>query len=581
MLKENRDEIPEILNTIENDYSKIYLIGKGQYAFLVEQYFRMNQNIILEKLLESDFKETDGKLFLNREVSGDEIIVFADERLEKPVIGQNRKGFQTFYFSRFYHNVIKTTENLQDIDQNIIPKLLNSGVHVIKVYVPDLDRLHGKEQIKMSMHIWSAIRHVSSDMFDFLRRKKEHTEFLKKETGLLSNDNSKGYSLMYGNGQYINFDNGFRRTTGNPPGDINQIYFFGPCFIRGLGCTDDCTIPSLIQKRVGKQYRVLNYGSEFQTVCYIMRMLEYKVNDMVIIFSPDRKSADKKVDDRLIEMDLTDVFNRVPHIERHIFDLPVHFDKTIQNEIVNAICEKIVSSEGGLKSQPVEKGKKVIFGPRVRRAPDLKWEKNEAFHLWICEMQSRFPIDCQKIRGAIVMNCNPFTNGHRYLIETASKQVDELIIFVVEEDKSVFQFEDRIRLVKLGTEDLANVIVAESGKYMISSSTLPGYFDKSKLQDTYLDAGNDLMLFTKIAQNLNISVRFVGEEPLDQFTEQYNRSMESILTRYGIQFVEIPRKMEGNDVISASRVRAMLLEKNWKEIEKMVPKTTYDFLLNM
>ena len=33
--------------------------------------------------------------------------------------------------------------------------------------------------------------------------------------------------------------------------------------------------------------------------------------------------------------------------------------------------------------------------------------------------------------GAIVMNCNPFTMGHRYLIETAASQVDRLYVFVL------------------------------------------------------------------------------------------------------------------------------------------------------
>ena len=40
--------------------------------------------------------------------------------------------------------------------------------------------------------------------------------------------------------------------------------------------------------------------------------------------------------------------------------------------------------------------------------------------------------------GAVVMNCNPLTLGHRYLIEQALKQCDYLMIFVVQEDKSFF-----------------------------------------------------------------------------------------------------------------------------------------------
>ncbi len=177
------------------------------------------------------------------------------------------------------------------------------------------------------------------------------------------------------------------------------------------------------------------------------------------------------------------------------------------------------------------------------------------------------------------MNCNPFTLGHRYLIETASKQCDKLFVFVVEEDKSIFKFTDRLELVKLGTADLKNVIVLPSGKFMISSLTFTDYFNKSKLQDKQIDPSMDVELFaSQIAPTLNISVRFVGEEPIDKVTKQYNDTMRRILPKYGIEFVEIPRKEQGGGVISASRVRKLLEDKKFDEIAKIVPKTTLKFL---
>lgn len=76
------------------------------------------------------------------------------------------------------------------------------------------------------------------------------------------------------------------------------------------------------------------------------------------------------------------------------------------------------------------------------------------------------------------MNCNPFTLGHRYLIEEACSQVDILYVFVVEEDKSYFKFEDRIEMVRQGTKDLKQVQVLPSGKYIISKETFAQYFKK-------------------------------------------------------------------------------------------------------
>jgi [citrate (pro-3S)-lyase] ligase len=182
--------------------------------------------------------------------------------------------------------------------------------------------------------------------------------------------------------------------------------------------------------------------------------------------------------------------------------------------------------------------------------------------------------------GSIVMNCNPFTLGHRYLVEQAACCVRHLYIFAVEEDKSIFPFEDRIKLIKAGTSDLPNVTVLPSGKFIISSLTFSDYFNKSELQYRPIDPSMDVSLFGKeIAPVLNITVRFAGEEPLDKVTKQYNDTMKRILPEYGIEFVEIPRKKYGNQVISASRVRKLLEDKNFNEIKNIVPETTLEYLM--
>lgn len=86
------------------------------------------------------------------------------------------------------------------------------------------------------------------------------------------------------------------------------------------------------------------------------------------------------------------------------------------------------------------------------------------------------------------------------------------------------------------------------------------------------------MFAREIAPCLKINVRFVGEEPHDNVTRQYNNTMRVILPKYGIEFVEIPRKTFDGKPISASRVRRLLNDKNFGEIKKIVPKTTFDYL---
>jgi hypothetical protein len=184
--------------------------------------------------------------------------------------------------------------------------------------------------------------------------------------------------------------------------------------------------------------------------------------------------------------------------------------------------------------------------------------------------------------GTIVMNCNPFTLGHRHLIEYAAGKAEHLYIFVVEEDKSEFSFADRYKLVKKNTSDLKNVTVLLSGKFIISSVTFAGYFEKSDTSEEQAaeqDVGLDLLIFAAaIAPELNIKTRFVGQEPFDHVTRHYNEEMKKILPEYGCEVVEIPRLEENGNAVSASRVRKLLKERNFEEIKKIVPKATLRYL---
>lgn len=209
----------------------------------------------------------------------------------------------------------------------------------------------------------------------------------------------------------------------------------------------------------------------------------------------------------------------------------------------------------------------------------LQQNKNyeiDMFTFGLEEIAKDKPDNC----GAIVMNCNPFTKGHRYLIEIALKQVDYLYIFVLEEDKSYFDFDTRYKLVKNGVADLENVTVLKSGKFIISSLTFPEYFNKDVDPNIVVDCTNDLQIFCEqIAPALKIKKRFVGTEPYCAITKQYNKQMSEILPDYGIEYIEIERIKHDDMAISASRVRRLLNEKRYDELKDIVPSTTYDYLL--
>jgi len=185
----------------------------------------------------------------------------------------------------------------------------------------------------------------------------------------------------------------------------------------------------------------------------------------------------------------------------------------------------------------------------------------------------------KKVVGAAVMNCNPFTKGHRFLIETAAKECDRLYVFVLSEDKSEFSAADRMEMVKLGTAHLTNVTVLPTGPYLISSATFPTYFLKDRESAEQVHCLLDIEIFSKYyAPKFGITRRYVGTEPLSQMTNQYNDALKAHLPGKGIELREIPRLEQDHTPVSASAVRAHLKEGNYDALSRLLPQTTYDYL---
>lgn len=194
-----------------------------------------------------------------------------------------------------------------------------------------------------------------------------------------------------------------------------------------------------------------------------------------------------------------------------------------------------------------------------------------------CKELAQYRVD--GTNGAIVMNCNPITLGHRYLIETAAKQVDCLHVILVKEDKSVFPFDVRLRLVKEVVKDLPNVVVHEGSAYVLSAATFPNYFIKEPSAVALTQIQLDLDLFAHyIAPALGATIRFVGSEPFDELTSEYNRLMHEILPSKGVEVREIPRRQLDEVPISASLVRDLIGEDRLEDALSMVPQATREFL---
>lgn len=226
--------------------------------------------------------------------------------------------------------------------------------------------------------------------------------------------------------------------------------------------------------------------------------------------------------------------------------------------------------------------------------------------------------------GVIVMNANPFTLGHRYLIEQAARQVDRLFIIPVKEDggehqpsRSLFPYAERKAMMEAAViqsnkvpkyqsnslplgEGQGEAFVLEGSPYAISAATFPTYFLKqlSAAADTQMLL--DIDIFCRhIAPALGATIRFVGSEPSDALTRRYNELLLQQLPLHALRLVEIPRLTaitspstpaspvccdhvatpQSAPAISASLVRKALAEGRFAEAAALVPPTTIPYLL--
>lgn len=165
--------------------------------------------------------------------------------------------------------------------------------------------------------------------------------------------------------------------------------------------------------------------------------------------------------------------------------------------------------------------------------------------------------------GVVVMNCNPLTRGHLYLIGQARRRCGHLVIVPVADNPlTLFGYSERRAMLQAAVEDMPGVSLAEASIYTVSRATFPTYFIKEKSQRALAHIELDLNIFAHhLAPALGATVRFVGTEPTDELTAAYNAAMHRLLPPAGIEVVEIARQgADGSPErpISASALRQAL-----------------------
>lgn len=369
-------------------------------------------------------------------------------------------------------------------------------------------------------------------------------------------------------GEYVNVTDGKRVTVG-AKNCSKKLYILGPCIVGGAYVTDQYTIPSILQDKFNKEkidVEVINLGTCGYYRSYVPKLQKIKFNkeDTVIIFECDGIGEcipnTIRLDDAYKYRE-DDIF----------FETPYHMNK-YGNSIVSDISYESIKPI--VMRECLTDGTVEIVG-----FDDYRKKSDNEVQIWADKI-NKYPYYEGAVYGSIVMNCNPLTFGHKWLIEQAIGMVDYLYIFVVEENKSEFSFEERYEMVTRCAEGISDHIrVIPSGRWVLSDVTMPEYFTKERNQNVVVSVSDDLELFAEdVAPIFHITKRFVGEEKSDLITKQYNEGMKRILPQYGIELVEIPRKKVGNDVISATTVRRAMKKNDWESISALVPDTTMDII---
>ncbi len=191
------------------------------------------------------------------------------------------------------------------------------------------------------------------------------------------------------------------------------------------------------------------------------------------------------------------------------------------------------------------------------------------------ELKLEYKISNNK-KAAVIINANPMTNGHLHLIETASKENKEVLVFVVSEDLSSFPFKDRFKIIQKVCSQFKNVIVLPTLSYLVSKITFPKYFLKEdqliQSEQTLVDVLVYKQYYTKI---FNINRRYLGEEPFSYNTNKYNQVLKDYL---GNHIKIIKRKEHNNQPISASLIRKLIKTNKITKIKEYVPLATYEYL---
>lgn len=365
--------------------------------------------------------------------------------------------------------------------------------------------------------------------------------------------------------ELMNIKDGVRETANQIEDNLHNIFVFGNSTTFGYYTADDETIASYLQEYVAPyKYNVHNYATVNDTLLNIYnRVINTGIcdNDIVVIGIPKGFLGNSVF--LFPHIDTTEGF--YTHTEKeNLIDrahLTAYGNSWIAEMIFHGLEKDMTFFD--TNDETIESQVEVLI-------EDFKKE------------HELFADDLQI--GASVMSCNPFTSGHRYLVELGSRMFDYFVVFLMQEGMNlVFDKEECENLVRVGVQDLDNVIVVPMSDVFSYQTFWPEYNDimlRHSKNYVGLNTYNLLNVVGKAFKQLNVKHFLCGIETDDNITRQHIVQAKTVFPQNDINVICIPRKqMKDNKLsISGTECRRMLAEGEYDKLNGFLQPQVIDYI---
>ncbi len=365
-------------------------------------------------------------------------------------------------------------------------------------------------------------------------------------------------------GPYFTIRSGKRVTVDAPAEAKTRIHFFGPCIAIGPYVEDRYTLESRMQKLLNEKNisaEVVNHGTWEDLVTELIHIVSTPVypEEIVVLYFDNRHPEGYPA---INLMNLLEEYH-VP--KEYLLDSPLHCNHIVYQYYAEALTDLVIP----MIRESQKDADQSIHEKQVMDRNTVKALYTDRFfhHLHFKEGE---------VVGAICMHANPFTDGHRYLIEEALKQTDKLIVFIIEEELGIFTYPERYHMAAEAVKDLPNVYVGTSGPFQATRNIFPEYFIRIEASQVDQGAIYDSKIFGIIAGLLHITKRFVGDENHNPKMQRFNYLLKETLSEYGVEVIEIPRKETEGHIISASVSREIANAGDREKLSAFVPPSTIE-----